>query len=881
MSLSKYKAKREFDKTPEPVGGAPTENVLRFVVQKHHASHLHYDFRLEMRNVLKSWAVPKGPSMDASVKRLAMMVEDHPWDYRQFEGIIPSGYGAGTVIVWDEGTYSPVDAKGSKKEQEKKLLHDLYAGSLNFILKGKKLKGEFNLVKTAARGENAWLLMKSKDRYASKADITAKDKSVLSGRTLDEVKADSDTVWKSGRAQKMKKKSPGKKANDNSFDLEAAIKKGKKMAMPKSISPMLCTLTKEPVYNDEFVYEVKWDGYRIIGYSNGKTVRLDSRSGLDYSAKYPPVVKALKDLKVKAVFDGEVVVLNDEGRPSFDALQKFNGHDDPIYYYIFDLLWVNGYDIKDLPLLDRKQILKAIIGENEVLKVSDHFEDGRALFKQMQDMDMEGIVAKQKESPYVEDERGTAWLKTPTTKRQEFVIGGWAESDKSRSFKSLLFGAYNKKGEFEWIGRSGGGYKEREMPAILKKLEQLETKASPFVNPVLDTKGAKIHYVKPKLVANFSFATWTTSGRIRKPATFLGFRNDKNPKQVVREIAAEPDKVEADIESETSAPKKAGKKKQTLQADSNWKEIDKIAIDAEENFDIGDCSVTINNIDREIWKGVTKAQLIQYYHDMAGYILPYIKDRPQSLHIKPANAHAPGFYIKDMEGREPDCADIFTDKRKHLKKGKRDIIDYLVCNNEATLLYMINLGCIDINPWTSTIHHPESLDYIIIDLDPSDEDFKKAIKAALACKKLFDKYKLKAFPKTSGKTGIHIYIPCKDFSFSEARILASQICADVHKSLPSITTTEVSVNSRGNRLYLDPNQNDYADTVAAPYSARPHKIPTVSTPLKWTEINEKLNPATFTIDRIASRVRKAGDIFQRVNDIKIKSWNTSLLRKQL
>jgi bifunctional non-homologous end joining protein LigD len=313
------------------------------------------------------------------------------------------------------------------------------------------------------------------------------------------------------------------------------ITKGKKSPMPKSIAPMLATLTKRPINDPDYLYEVKWDGYRIIAYADGKKVQLHSRSALDYTKKYPPIVQALMALKNKVVLDGEVVVFNEEGKPDFDTLQNYNGHNAPITYYAFDVLWLNGYSLLELPLIERKEILKQLLEGNDVLRYSESFDDGPSLYEEMLRLNLEGIIAKKKDSEYQPGIRGNDWLKTPTRKRQEFVIGGWAESEKGRSFRSILFGAYNK-GKFEWIGRSGGGYKDKDMPAILKELKKREIDESPFVNPVLDTKGAKIHWMKPELVANFEFAAWTKTGRIRKPATFLGFRKDKKATQVVREV---------------------------------------------------------------------------------------------------------------------------------------------------------------------------------------------------------------------------------------------------------------------------------------------------------------------------------------------------------
>ena len=322
---------------------------------------------------------------------------------------------------------------------------------------------------------------------------------------------------------------------------------------PSSVKPMLCTLVQEPFTKEGWLYEIKWDGYRIIAYKQKNRITLRSRSGLDYTDRYPAVVNALKKIKSDFVIDGEVVAFDENGKISFDAVQKANP-DAPLAYYVFDLLWVNGYSVIPLTLVDRKRILKSMIPGKGVVKFSDHFNDGLALYEQAQELGLEGIVAKKEDSTYQAGKRGTDWLKIPTAKRQEFVIGGYAESEKARSFRSVLFGAYNKEGEFEWIGRSGGGFKEKEMPGILKKLKALEMDESPFVNKVLDTKGAVIHYVKPKLVANFKFATWTNSGRIRKPATFLGFHNDKDPKTVVREVPLTK-KGEDKVIAETSSRK--------------------------------------------------------------------------------------------------------------------------------------------------------------------------------------------------------------------------------------------------------------------------------------------------------------------------------------
>jgi len=529
-----------------------------------------------------------------------------------------------------------------------------------------------------------------------------------------------------------------------------------KSRMPKKIKPMLCTLTREPLRNEDYLYEVKWDGYRIVSFVQDGQVKMNSRSSLDYTSRYPNIAKALKKLGHEVIIDGEVVVFNEEGNADFDALQKYNGLASPIYYCVFDLLWLDGNDLRNQPLTVRKELLEKLIQNDSTFKYSESFEDGEDLYQKMLDLNMEGIVAKRKESHYIEGDRGYSWLKTPTRKRQEFVIGGWAESEKARSFKSLLFGAY-ENGKFIWIGRSGAGFKDREMPEILKKLQALETNKSPFVNKVLDTKGATIHWVKPQLVANFEFATWTKSGRIRKPATFLGFRSDKEPKDVVREVPKNVLKIE-ELSREIEPGIYHDKPKLYLNEGSNWKRVDE-SIEGKESDDflMTNCNIVLHDIGRELWKGIPKGELVLYYNR----ILPYLKGRPQSLNLKLTYAGGPTTFIKDMENRQPDCADIYTDHRRVYKKGKRSQIDYLVCNNVETLLTMVDWGCVDINPWASQVNSIESPDYIWLDLDPTvehsgeeDKGFEMAIEVCRAAKDVLDKSKLVGYIKTSGKPGL-------------------------------------------------------------------------------------------------------------------------------
>lgn len=662
--------------------------------------------------------------------------------------------------------------------------------------------------------------------------------------------------------------------------LTREVKGFPKTAMPSSVSPMLATPIKQPFNSVDWIFELKWDGYRSIAFINNGNVQLRSRRDQNFN-HYQPVVEALQQIKMDAVIDGEVVVLNEEGKADFSALEKWRQKKEAhLVYYVFDLLWLNGIDISKAPLTKRKELLKKILPENDIIKFSDSIDEaGIDFFELVKKNGLEGMVAKRKDSSYQFDKRSADWYKIFTSKKQEFVIGGWTESGNGRLFKSILFGYYNDKGQLIYFGHSGHGVKEKDMGLMLKVFKKFETKKSPFANET-DRQHDIVHFMKPELVGVFEYRSVTVGGKIRHPAIFIGFRDDKKP----AEVRLETDEVEKEEESRIiqEGEQPAEEKQKVTAEDSNWKELETIEVKSSATKNIGGKKVTIINPGKRLWgteeKPVTKADLVKYYHSVYKYMAPHLKDRPLSLHVKHIAPNAKGLYIKDMEGRQPDWAEIFTVPRKHKKKGKRDIIDYLVCNNEATLQYIVSLGCIDVNPWTSRTTSPEQPDFIIIDLDPSDNDFKKVIKTALAAKKYFDKKKIIAFPKTSGKTGLHLYVPCSGFTFAEARTIAENICKSVHALLPAITTTTISISARGNKLYIDPNQNDYADTVAAPYSVRPSGKPTVSTPLEWKEINEGLDPGEFTIESILKRLKTKGDLWVDIEDEKYKINNNKKLQ---
>ncbi len=867
MSLSTYKKKRSFDKTPEPEGGKPDKNQLRFVIQKHEASHLHYDFRLEMEGVLKSWAVPKGPSTDPSVKRLAMMVEDHPYDYRTFEGIIPKGnYGAGTVIVWDEGTYEIAETSAQdKSKQEKDLLHQLYQGKIKFKLHGEKLKGEFALVKAASRGENAWLLMKLEDEFASKKDITKEDESVQSGKTIKEVAATSDVTWQSNRKAATKASKSQKKPVPVENSIEASLaSKGRKSAFPQNIKPMLATLASGPFDGSDWLFEIKWDGYRAVGYFNQDSVELRSRSNLNYT-KYSTIEAAMKLFDKPVVVDGEIVALNEEGTADFQALQAFekDGRKADLVYYLFDLLWWNGKDYTRLPLTERKEILRNIIPPDQtVIRYSDHITgSGTAFFNAAMEKGLEGIMGKKCDSTYEPGARTKNWLKIKNNQKTEAIICGFTQGRNSRKyFGAIVLGKY-KGSKLQYIGHSGSGFTEKSLKDLYKKLEPLITAKCPFEKP--PKTNMPVTWVKPHYVCEVKFTEWTGEDLLRHPI-FLGLREDKTAENEKNEkIVSPPSNEEKAVKKEPVKKKrtKAGAKKGGTDS-----RLDEVLLSGDENemtVEVGGRSIKFTNLNKIYWpeEKITKRQMLNYYYSIIPFILPYMKDRPQSLNRHPNGIDKPGFYQKNVEGKVPDWIETYPYKSESDGEKK----EFLVCTDEATIMYMASLGCIEMNPWHSRISAPENPDWCVIDLDPDTNSYDEVVEAALTVKDVLDQLDVPVFPKTSGATGMHLYIPFgAKYSYDQSRLFAQMIVEWVHQRIPSFTSLERSPSKRKGKIYLDFLQNRSIQTIAAPYSVRPKPHATVSTPLFWDEVKKGLTPTSFTIFSIKDRLKEVGDIFQPV-----------------
>lgn len=882
MSLTTYNKKRDFKKTSEPKSSQrkkSTEHV--FVIQRHHATRLHYDFRLEMNGALKSWAVPKGPSLNPADKRLAMEVEDHPYDYKDFEGEIPPGnYGAGYVYIWDKGTYELLDDKGN--DFDKQALKEWKAGSLKVVLHGKKLKGEFALVKMRGNEENTWLLIKHRDRYAKEEynseDYTPKrirDKlkgaannkkaAAKKGATVTRKKAASDKpvpAAKKGAAATRKKAATGKTASagrKKAVSAETATKKkaaatsapaSKKKPgrerMKEFYKPMLTTLVDEPFEREGWIYETKWDGYRAIANVKDGKASLYSRNRLSFNEIYKPVVKSVEKIPHNVVLDGEVVVLGTKGRSDFQALQNYKTtRKGKLTYEVFDLLHLDGHNLEDLLLLERKTLLQEIVKQlnDPVVKFSGHTTKGMKLHEDAAKTGWEGIIAKNGESNYVEGARSLNWLKIKVLNRQEAIICGYTEPRGSRKqMGALILGVY-EDGKLKYVGHCGGGFNQQSLKEMYERLQPYRRETSPFSEKI--RTNMPVSWVEPKLVCEVKFSEWTGEGIFRMPI-FVAMRDDKPAKQVKKELPKHLNMV-------TSAKRKKATEK---------------TMPNERTLRLNSQSVALSNQHKIYWpkEKITKGELIDYYLSVADYMLPYLKDRPQSLHRYPNGIDGMSFYQKDLDVK---TIPSWLKTTPVLAESTGKNVDYLICNNTATLIYMVNLGCIEINPWLSRISKPDNPDYIVIDLDPEDIAFTHVVDTANVVHDILENYGIESFVKTSGASGMHIYIPTgAKYEYGTCRLFAEFIAKEAHAQLPEVTSVTRAKSQRKKKVYIDFLQNSRGQTVAAPYSARPRPGATVSTPLNWKEVNSKLKVSDFHIGNTVSRLEKQGDLWAGISKVK-------------
>ncbi|KHJ37699.1 hypothetical protein PBAC_21630 [Pedobacter glucosidilyticus] len=812
MSLTKYQEKRNFEQTSEPKSQKKTTGkTLSFVVQRHHASHLHYDFRLEIDGVLKSWAVPKGPSLNPKDKRLAMMVEDHPYDYKNFEGEIPKGnYGAGTVYIFDEGNYQSLSK--TRKEDEKELKKGLAAGSLKFKLNGKILKGEFALVKLKNSEQNAWLLIKHQDEFSVNKRFNIEN---LIPKEV--IKAGKD----------FKKQKPEKKHQP---------KEKEKIVEENGYSPMLAKLSDHIFKDKNWLFERKIDGYRIIA-STGEKISLTSRNGIDYTSKYQQISNNLKEISADAILDGEIIAENKAGVHQFQWLQHFetNSKGLTLKYYVFDILKLHGNELLDMPLLKRKELLKVLIEKYKAENIvfNDYtLTDGEKLFEEAKKQKWEGVIAKRIDDEYYPGKRTDSWLKIKLSNSQEAIICGFTKPAGSRKyFGALVLGMYDDNQELSYIGNCGTGFNDETLKNLHQQMEAIITSEKPFTDQV--NMESKVTWVKPQLICEVNYTEWTLDHHLRHPV-FKGLRLDKDMEDVKEEKVSK----------------------------------------SEETKIFGTKKLKLTNLDKLYWpkEKITKGELLNYYENIADYILPYLKDKPLSLNRHPNGITKPGFYQKDVDVEQiPKWAKT---AQIHSESNNKEI-DYLLCNDKASLLYMVNLGCIEINPWLSTYKKPENPEYLVIDLDPDKNDFKEVVQVALAVKEVYDEMNIKSFVKTSGSSGIHIFIYlAAKYDYKIVKNFAEFIAQKVHEKTSEITSLERSPSKRKNLIYIDYLQNRRGQTIAAPYSVRPKPGATVSLPLSWDKVNKNLDMRDYHIKNVLKLIKDREDPWRDIKNNKIDILKT-------
>jgi bifunctional non-homologous end joining protein LigD len=757
--LSDYRRKRDPKQTPEPFGGKRARRKEPiFVVQRHDARRLHYDFRLERNGALASWAVPKGVPLEPGQQALAVHVEDHPLDYATFEGEIPAGqYGAGTVEIWDHGTYELLEEKPN--------------GGLTVRLNGERLQGSWALVPAHLSGdEKNWLIVRKRDE-------------------------------------------------------------AKQEARPaKTYRPMLATLAEDVPHGAGWEFEVKWDGYRAIATVSQSNVLLTSRNGNDLTVRFEHVAKEIaKAVKTPdCVLDGEVCALDETGRSSFSAMQQ-GKPGTPLVYYVFDVLEIEGEPLIDLPLVERRKRLEALLDRrNRTVRLSEAFDDGRALYRAAIEQRLEGIMAKRLDSKYAPGRRTREWLKVKTHGEQEFVIAGYTKGTGRRasSFGSLVLGVYQGD-ELVYVGNVGTGFDSREIDKLLDKLRPLRRSSPPFreVPKMPKVRKSDVIWVEPELVAEVKFAEWTHDGRLRAPS-YVGLREDKAAREVRREEAM----------------------------------ADRIVK--------GNRELKLSNLDKVFFpvEGITKGNLLEYYRAVAPVLVPHLRDRPFTMVRWPDGVEAGRFFQKDAPEHMPEWIPTFRALVSTRESpSRKKWVNFPLVNDELALLWMVNMGCIDMNAWYSRTDKPDRPDFVLFDLDPSpDVGFKETVQVALLVKQALDAFGLVGFPKTSSAEGMHILVPVeRRYTYDDTRQFAEIVAGAIARTNRGLATTEWTKSKRRGVL-IDSNQNGEGKTIASVYSVRPRPGAPVSTPLRWSEVNDKLDPLAFTMSAVRERIRKHGDLFEGV-----------------
>ena len=875
MALEKYQKKRKFGETPEPSGDAGQAGGdgagqgsgddagrgggdgagATFVVQKHAARRLHYDFRLEIDGVLKSWAVPKGPSLNPDDKRLAVQTEDHPLEYGKFEGVIPAGnYGAGTVMIWDAGTWHP----------EAPIHEQLAKGDLKFSLKGTKLRGSFVLVRTkrtsgsgkaagAAKSradasggsdksaQTEWLLIKHRDEHVDPAwDIELYGESAATGRTLSEVRDELPPT----------RSKPGPQPGA----LEGAIE----APMPERPGAMLATLVEQPFSDPEWIFEVKWDGIHALAEVQDGKFRLFSRTGRNITAHYPELVVLPERLRARqALIDGEIVVLDDKGRSSFERLQSRMNvarmsqavmESTPVVYYAFDILYCDGMDLREAPLIERKQLLREVLDTQAPFRFSGHVaEKGRELFELAAQQGAEGVIGKHAHSAYSSG-RSSSWVKVKVVRELEAVIGGFTVPGGSREhFGALVLGLYDGKG-LKFIGGVGSGFTESMQASILARLEPLRISRCPFTEKPDIRQEAT--WVEPKLVARVKYHEMTSEKRLRQPV-FLGLRDDLDPADCQLERETEP----LVVVRPSLATAKAITDLSQLEKELVRGHLETVVVDLEGK------RFRLTHLDKVYFSQAkyTKREVLAYYFQAAEFILPFLRDRPLVLHRYPNGIEADSFYQKDAAAEKPEWINTVT-----ISSEEHRDIDYYIADDLAALLFLTNLGCIEHHPWGSRTDDLEHPDYVFFDLDPVEgTSFETVVEVASEILQMLDRIEMKAFLKTSGATGFHLYLPLqRNYAYEHIRAFAEIVSRVVAEKLAGLVTFERKVDKRGaGQVYLDYSQNAMGRPLASVYSVRPFPHATVSAPILARELRKGLTPERFTIKTMPARLKKVGNLW--------------------
>ena len=823
-TLDVYRKKRDFKTTSEPKGRKGRKGGNSFVVQKHDATRLHYDFRLEMDGVLKSWAVTRGPSLVSSEKRLAVHVEDHPLDYGDFEGTIPKGeYGGGTVIVWDRGTWTPLGDAGKSYAK----------GHLEFELEGEKLHGRWHLVRMHGRsGEKRenWLLIKGDDDFArpeGAGDILEeRPESVKTGRGIDDVAGEAPG-WssKTGRIKKSAgKKAAGRKpAEPEAASVEipdpADLKGARRAALPDFIEPMLATLAASPPTGEQWLHEIKFDGYRLQARLEAGRVKLLTRSGLDWTKKFgKDVILALRDLPAgTAIIDGELVVETASGASDFSALQAdlSEGRNDRFVFYVFDLLHLDGYDLTRMPLAKRKTVLATLVPEtNGILRYSGHFDESGALvLRHACRLSLEGVISKLGDAPY-RGGRSKSWIKSKCSARQEFVVGGFVPSSVSRqAIGSLVLGVY-KNGALEPVGRVGTGFSASVAADLFKRLNRLRTDESPFGRRLTAEEARHARYVRPELVAEVEFRAWTADGHLRH-ASFRGLREDKPASEVVAEVT-----------KSKTAPKAQKPPRRT---------------------------VRLTHPDRIYWpgEGVTKEGLADYYTEVWRLIAPHIVGRPLALLRAPGGIDGQTFFQKHAwKGLNSNIVLVRDPEEK-------DDEPLVAINDLDGLLGLVQAATLEIHPWGSTVADWERPDRIIMDLDPGEGvKWPAVIEAAEETRARIEEAGLNAYVKTSGGKGLHVVAPLTPAAnWPEVKAFCKGIADAMAKDSPDKYVSTISKAKRQGKILIDYLRNQRGMTAVAPYSTRARPGAAVSMPLAWDELSADIGPAYFTVENAPTRLQ--------------------------